>query len=118
RVGHREGVPEIGGDVFVVRVRSVSGRRGGQLLLRTVVGGPVSQRRRAGSPRAVDERERSPPRALVRAVIQIFPDRTSREERDRGRRTLNRDGQVVAGLQRAVVGGQAQHVCADAGEIR
>src|SRR5204863_4296004 len=95
RVRHREGPPEIGGDVFVGPGRSVTNCCGGQLLLRTVVGGPVSQWRRTGFPCAVIEGEGSPRRALVRAIIQIPPDRTFRDERDRGRRTLNDDGRIV-----------------------
>ena len=83
-------------------------------MLRAVVGGPVAQWRRTGLPYAVAESTRGPSGALVGSVVEVFPDGTFRHERDGRRRTLNGDGQIIAGLKRTVACGQAQHVGPDA----
>jgi len=84
--------------------------------LRTVIGGPVAQWRRSGSPHAVVV-GCAPGGAEVRALVPIIPSPCLLATKVTGAAgPLNGDGQIIAGLKRTVAGSQAQYISADARE--
>ena len=93
-VGDGEGPAKVGGDVFVRRVWPEADHR-------RLVAIAVAELARAVGPRAVVEAGRNPVRALVRAVVEVAPDRAGGDERGRGGRGQHQGKCKRAGEQSA-----------------
>ena len=73
RVGHGEGLPEIGGDVFAARVGTVTDGRG-------LIAGPIAEDGRTGGPGAVVVARAAPRRAQIGAGVAELPRSAGRDE--------------------------------------
>ena len=74
RVRHRDGLPVVGGDELIGRVRTEGVRRG-------LVAIPIPQLPRSAGPRAVVEGRSDPAGAKVGPGVEILPDGIGRHER-------------------------------------
>ena len=76
RIGDHERAPEIGRDESVVRIRSEAHHR-------RLIAVPIAQLGRAAGPSPIVEIRPDPVRAKVRARVQILPNSSCGNERDR-----------------------------------
>ena len=105
RAGDIEVTAEIRRDVLRLRVPAKAHR--GRLIPLA-----ITELRRSAGPRAVVETQLRPVRPLVRAVIEIFPNGTSRDHRQR-HRERHRTGGVVVARVVARVGDDSMHTSRD-----